>query len=79
MCLSISDDVSDKTNTISYVIINPSYDLNLEINDVMWVVFSVIVTSCCLAILAICQKYTVQSQKAVTAYFENKKRYISGC
>ena len=31
----ISDDVSDKRNSLSYVIINPSYDLKLELNDIM--------------------------------------------
>ena len=33
--ISVSDEVSDKKDTISYTIINPSYDLKLELDDVM--------------------------------------------
>ncbi|XP_064649247.1 potassium channel subfamily T member 2-like isoform X8 [Lineus longissimus] len=32
------DDVSDKRNTLSYVIINPSYDLKLEVDDVVYLI-----------------------------------------
>jgi hypothetical protein len=32
------DDVSEKRNNLSYVIINPSCDLKLEEGDIMWVV-----------------------------------------
>lgn len=31
------DDVSEKRNSLSYVIINPSCDLNLQEGDIMWV------------------------------------------
>lgn len=31
------DDVSEKRNSLSYVIINPSCDLKLEEGDIMWV------------------------------------------
>lgn len=33
------DEVSEKRNHLSYVIINPSCDLKLEEGDVMWVIF----------------------------------------
>ncbi|XP_074653905.1 potassium channel subfamily T member 2-like isoform X3 [Tubulanus polymorphus] len=32
------EDVSDKRNTISYVIINPSYDLKLELDDTIYLI-----------------------------------------
>lgn len=34
------DDVSEKRNSLSYVIINPSCDLKLEEGDIMWVEFA---------------------------------------
>ena len=34
-CRMFTDCVSDKRDTISYVIINPSYDVKLEPNDIM--------------------------------------------
>ncbi|XP_064616919.1 potassium channel subfamily T member 2-like [Liolophura sinensis] len=32
------DDVSDKRNSVSYVIINPSYDLQLELDDIIYLI-----------------------------------------
>ena len=34
-----SGSVSDKRECISYVIINPSYDVKLEVNDIMYVAY----------------------------------------
>lgn len=34
ICLFVGD-VSFKRNTVSYVIINPGYDLRLELGDIM--------------------------------------------
>ncbi|KAL5011495.1 hypothetical protein ScPMuIL_010046 [Solemya velum] len=36
--LSDYDDVSDKRNTLCYVIINPSYDLKLELDDIIYLI-----------------------------------------
>jgi len=33
--IHVADCASDKRDTISYVIINPSYDVKLEPNDIM--------------------------------------------
>lgn len=35
----LDDDASDNRDTISYVITNPSYDVQLEENDIMLVSF----------------------------------------